>query len=169
MCHALDIKDISGYPNKPPPKYDKNQPRFNDDSCCAIPHILSLARHASTFKGRQDLLIRTFLLLLGKRQRGWVKHSCKPKGIPSLRVFVEEFLKHWGPHSQSFEDTYQDLLTTLEEEGLRGLFEGNEEIDEDFLDKEDSHGDDSVDIIKNSEDCMLMLQFVMPLPLKKKS
>ena len=33
MYLALDIKDIPRYPNKPPHKYDKKLPKFNDDLC----------------------------------------------------------------------------------------------------------------------------------------
>ena len=47
MYPALDIKDIQGYPNQPPPKYEKNLPRFNGDSFSAIPDILSFIRHVS--------------------------------------------------------------------------------------------------------------------------
>jgi hypothetical protein len=36
MYPTLDIKDIPGYPNKPPPKYDKNIPRFDDDPRCVV-------------------------------------------------------------------------------------------------------------------------------------
>jgi hypothetical protein len=76
---TLDIKDVSGYPNKPPPKYDKNLPRFNDDPCHVVKHVLSLVRHASTFEGRhEDLLIRSFICMLigmGIFDRG----ICAPK------------------------------------------------------------------------------------------
>jgi hypothetical protein len=41
---------------------------------------------------------------------------------------VKEFLKHYAPKSQSFEDTYQHLLAALEEENLRDCFEGNKGI-----------------------------------------
>jgi len=63
------------------------------------------------------------------------------KSITSLKNFVEEFLKHWGPKFQSFEDTYHELLAALWEEDLLGLFEGNEGIDEDLLEEEDFRAD----------------------------
>jgi hypothetical protein len=66
MYSTLDIKEIPGYPNKPPPKYDKNLPRFSDDPCSVVPHILSFVRYVSTFQGRhQNLFIGSFLLYLG--------------------------------------------------------------------------------------------------------
>jgi hypothetical protein len=79
MSHVLDIKDTPGYPKKPPPKYDKNLPIYNDDPCCVVPHILSLVRYASTFEGRhEDILTRSILCSLGQKQRDWVKCSCSP-------------------------------------------------------------------------------------------
>jgi hypothetical protein len=100
MYPTLDIKDTLGYLNKTPPKYDKNIPRINGDTCVFIPHVLSLVRYVSMFEGRhEDLLIRSFLLSLGKKKKDWVKHSWSPKSNPSLKIFVEEFLKGLGPKS----------------------------------------------------------------------
>jgi hypothetical protein len=82
-------------------------------------------------------------------------HSCEPRSISSVAIFIEEFLQHRGPKFKSFEDTYQDLLAALREgEDLLGFFESNEEIDDDeaFLEEEDSHEDGSAEIIKDSED-----------------
>jgi hypothetical protein len=42
-------------------------------------------------------------------------------------VFIEEFLKHWGPRSQSYEDTLQ------EEE----IFYDSIESDEDLIEEQD--------------------------------
>jgi hypothetical protein len=80
-------------------------------------------------------------------------YLCGPT-IPSVSVFIDEFLKHRGPKLQGFEDTYQGLLEALWDEGFLGLIECNEEIDDDeaFLEEEDSHGIDSIDIIRESED-----------------
>jgi hypothetical protein len=63
---------------------------------------------------------------LGKKQKDWVKCSWSPKSNPSLKIFVEEFLKGWGPKSQSFEDTYQDLLAALQEKRFLGFLEVDE-------------------------------------------
>jgi hypothetical protein len=88
-------------------------------------------RYTSILKRRhEDLLVVSFLHSLGIKQQGWIRNSCRPKSITSLKTFVEEFLKHCGPGFHIFEDTYHELLTTLQEEGLLGLFETNTKIDD---------------------------------------
>jgi hypothetical protein len=72
MYPALDIKDVTRYPNKFPLKHVKNLLRFNGDPSCVIPLILSLVRYASTFEGgHKDLLVRAFLCSLEWKQRAW--------------------------------------------------------------------------------------------------
>jgi hypothetical protein len=85
--------------------------------------------------------VRAFLCSLERRKQEWIQYYCSPRSITSLKNFVEEFLKHWGPKFQSFEDTYHELLAALWEEDLLGLFEGNEGIDEDLLEEEDFRAD----------------------------
>lgn len=45
-----------------------------------------------------------------------------------MAVLIESFLKHWGPRLQSFEDTYQYLLATLEEEDLLDFLEDDKDV-----------------------------------------
>ena len=42
-----DIKDILGYPNEIPPKWEKNIPKFIDGTLCAILHISSFLDYVS--------------------------------------------------------------------------------------------------------------------------
>lgn len=49
----------------------------------------------------------------GIKKMDWVKYSYSPRYIYSLKVFIAEFLKHWCPRFQSFEDTYEAILATL--------------------------------------------------------
>jgi len=102
-------------------------------------------------------LIRSFVYSLGRKKRDWIRHSCSPKSIPSLKIFVEKILKHWGPKSQRLKDTYHELLTALEEEDLLGLFEGNEDDDKAFLEEEDplvlsKEINDDAGILEDSDD-----------------
>lgn len=61
----LDIENILGYPNKPPPKYDKKLPKFDGDPLAVVPHVLAFMRHISKFEERhEDAMIRLFLLSL---------------------------------------------------------------------------------------------------------
>jgi hypothetical protein len=62
--------------------------------------------------------MRLFLLSLGSEQRDWIKNSCKPRSIYSLTILIREFLKHWGPKSQSIEETIQDLEDGFSREGF---------------------------------------------------
>jgi len=102
------------------------------------------------FEGRnEDLLVRAFQCSLERRQREWIKSYCRPKSVHSLKIFVEEFLKHWWPKLQIFEDIYHYLLTALEKECLLVLFEGNEEVMEDS--KDSSYGDDVSFLLEKKE------------------
>jgi hypothetical protein len=64
--------------------------------------------------------------LFRQKEKDWVKLSSSPKSISSLKIFVEEFLKYWGTKYRCFEDTYQDLLAVLQEEGIIGLLKYDE-------------------------------------------
>jgi hypothetical protein len=128
---ALDLEDVPGFPNKFPLEYLKNILKYNDDPSCVVSHVLSLVRYTSILERRhEDLLVVSFLHSLGIKQQGWIRNSCRPKSITSLKTFVEEFFKHCGPGFHRFEDTYHELLTALQEEGLLGLFETNTKIDD---------------------------------------
>jgi hypothetical protein len=65
----------------------------------------------------EDMMMRVFACSLGA-QRDWLVHSCKPRCIPFVAVFIKEFLKQCGPTSQKYEDTCHDLLIALQEEAI---------------------------------------------------
>jgi hypothetical protein len=73
----------------------------------------------------EDVLIKLFICSLPLKLRDWCKHCCKPKDISSLTDLIEKFLEHWGPRSQTYEDTLQDFMAALQEEET---FEEDEEI-----------------------------------------
>jgi hypothetical protein len=81
----LDIKDILGYPNKLPPKWEKNIPKFDGDALFAIPHVSSFLKYVSKLNERhEDVLIRLFVLSLEEDQWRWVKYCSGPRKITSL-------------------------------------------------------------------------------------
>lgn len=47
---VVDIENILGYPNRCPPNYEKELPKFGGDSFSAITHALMFMRHISKFK-----------------------------------------------------------------------------------------------------------------------
>jgi hypothetical protein len=139
-------RGCSRVPKQVPLEYLKNLSKYNDDPSCVVSHVLSLVRYASMLEKRhEDLLVVSFLCSLEIKQRGWIRNSCSPKSITSLGIFVEEFLKHWGPKFQSFEDTYHELLT------LHATVMGE------VLSPADSKGDDTIqgseDIHTKTSDC----------------
>jgi hypothetical protein len=70
MYPPLDIKDTLGYPDKLPPKWEKNIPKFDGDPLSAIPHVSSFVKHVSELNERnEDVLIRLFLLSLETKQK----------------------------------------------------------------------------------------------------
>jgi hypothetical protein len=56
-------------------------------------HVSSFVKYVSTLNERhEDVLITLFLLSLEAKQKDWFKHSCSPKSISSIAIFIEEFL-----------------------------------------------------------------------------
>jgi hypothetical protein len=62
--------------------------------------------------------MRLFSSFLNSNKRDWVLNYFKPKSIYSTTIFIAQFLKHWGPRIHRYEDTFQDLMTTLQEKIL---------------------------------------------------
>jgi hypothetical protein len=116
---ALDLEAIDGYPNKCPVNQFDVLPKFNGNPLSVVAHVVEFTR--CIYYGNvqhEDVCLRLFLLSLGSEQRDWIKHSCKPKSIYSLTILIREFLKRWGPKTQSLEDTIQDLEDDFSKEGF---------------------------------------------------
>jgi hypothetical protein len=138
----LILRIFLGYPNHFSPNWLDNCPKFDGDPSSAITHVVKFLKYTSEINViHEDVLIRLFLSKiwhghLEARQKNWVKHSCSPKSISSIAMFIEEFLKRWGPKFQRYEDTLQDLMETLQEEGF---FSNPIEDDENLIEHEESH------------------------------
>jgi hypothetical protein len=141
MFPSLDINNVPGYPNHFSSDWGNDCPKLDGDLSSAITHVVKFLKYTSKINViHKDVLIRLFLISLEARQKNWVKHSCSPKSISSLAVFIEEFLKWWGPIFQRYEDTFQDLTTVLREEGF---FYKPIQDDEDLI-EDQGHDDDPI-------------------------
>jgi hypothetical protein len=86
--------------------------------------------HPFLKKRHEYILVVSFLHSLEIEQQGRIINARGPKRNTYLKNFVEEFFKHCGPIFQRLEDTYHELLTSLQEEGLLDLFQGNTKDDD---------------------------------------
>ena len=103
---ALNVEDVYWYPNKCIPRWWEDYSKFDSDPSSAIAHVVKFSKYTSELNViHEDVIMRLFMIPLEARQRNWVKHSCIPKSIPSMEVFILKFLKHWGLRFQRFEDT----------------------------------------------------------------
>jgi len=85
-------------------------PNFDVDPSLTIAHIVEFTEFFLCFGVEQeDVVLLLFLLPLEERKRDWIKHSCNPKSISSSMILIRYFLKYWGPRTQKFEDTIQEL------------------------------------------------------------
>jgi hypothetical protein len=77
-------------------------------------------------------------------------NCCKPKGISSLIDLISRFLDFWSPWFQTYEDTLQELTTSLEEEGffsdllIKDLREAHHAQEEDFVGNAHPHEDETL-------------------------
>jgi hypothetical protein len=85
-------------------------PKFDGDPSLVSAHIVMFTQIIlDLYCDQDDIIIRLFLFSLEEKQRDWLIHSCNPRSISSPMALVREFLKHWGPGTQNFEDTIQNL------------------------------------------------------------
>jgi hypothetical protein len=90
----LDIKDILGYPNNLPPKWENNILKLDDDALCVILHVSSFFKYVSKLnEGHEDVLIRLFVIFLEEYQWMWVKDLTGLMKITSLVGVIQVFLK----------------------------------------------------------------------------
>jgi hypothetical protein len=116
---ALDLEVIDGYPNKCPMNQFDLLPKFDGNPLSVVAHIVEFVRSISILSAQhEDVCLWLFLLSLENEQRDWIKHSYKPRSISSLTILIKEFLKHWGPESQSLEDIILDLEDAFSREGF---------------------------------------------------
>jgi hypothetical protein len=143
MFPSLDIKNVLGYPNQFSPDWGDNCPKFDGDLSSVITHVVKFLKYTSDINViHEDVLIRLFLLSLEARQKNWVKHSCNPKSISSLAVFIEEFLKCGAWDFKGMKTLFKILWQSLQGEGLfynpieddKGLIE-EQQLEEEIMKK----------------------------------
>ena len=116
---ALDLEAIDEYPKKCLINQFDVIPKFDGNPLSIVAHIFEFTRciyYANVL--HEYVFLQLFLLSLGNEQRYWINHSWKPRIISSLTILIREFLKHWGPETQSLKDTIQDLEAAFSREGF---------------------------------------------------
>lgn len=91
---VIDFKDILGYINCYGTNSMKNVPKLDGDPSSIVDHLVKFIKYALEINMViKDALKRFFINFLGKDPSEWVKYSCEPKSIPSVKVFIEKILE----------------------------------------------------------------------------
>jgi hypothetical protein len=92
-----------------------NFPKFKG---LVITHVVKFLGYIQGMGKHEDVQKKQFIVSLPFDVQDWVKYCCKPRSVSSLIDLISIFLEYGSPQSQTYEDTLQELTTTLEEEGF---------------------------------------------------
>jgi len=101
----------------------------------------------------EDVPIQRFVVSLSFDVHDWIKSTCKQKTILSLTDIISKFLEYGNSHSQTYEDTLQELTITLKKEGLfmypliSGLRESHHALGEDSIGNTHPHDENNTLIV----------------------
>jgi hypothetical protein len=83
------IKNVLGYPNHFSLNWWDDCPKIDGDPSSTITQVVKFLKYTSKINVIHEyVLIRLFVLSLEEKKKDWVKHSCNPKSIFSIVVFM---------------------------------------------------------------------------------
>jgi hypothetical protein len=111
---------------------------FDDDLSSGISHVVEFLKYIQRKGvGHEDVQIKLFIASLSFTLQRWIK-------ISSFIDLLSKFLKYCTPSLQTYEDTLQELTTSLKREGffpdhlVEDLREAHHAQEEDSIDEDDA-------------------------------
>jgi hypothetical protein len=116
MYPRIDFRSFQGYPNYFDTKWINNSPTFLG---LPTPHIINVLDYLSEIKlGREDSLIKLFILTLPSYLQDQFKSFCEDGGISSFIHLISRFIDLTKPCCQTYEDALHNLTKSLEDGGF---------------------------------------------------